>query len=261
MKRWAWITVGLYAATLALLMFPVCLGLHGDWWGATGWSLEDVVGMYRSLAFWVWVAILTGGQAALLLIPLKVTERRLRSRRSVLVPAGLALFLVGLLSFLGLGSILGALFADEGVDKLWQTGTFMVTGPESLPESGILKALPARKASDDTQALLGSLNLILVFWTVWGVAFWRFARKDSAGDLFQRVMRWLLRGSILELLIAVPSHIIVRRRGDCCAPSVTFMGIVTGVAVALMCFGPGVYYLLVQRCHRLKAPEKPPTSP
>jgi hypothetical protein len=37
-------------------------------------------------------------------------------------------------------------------------------------------------------------------------------------------------GSILELLVAVPSHIIVRRRGDCCAPLGTFCGTATGIA-------------------------------
>ncbi|MCU0787347.1 MAG: hypothetical protein MUC91_04040, partial [Verrucomicrobia bacterium] len=101
--------------------------------------------------------------------------------------------------------------------------------------------LPARQAPDDIQAVLGSLNLILIFWVFWGLLFWRFARADAPAGMFQRCLNWLLRGSILELLIAVPSHIIVRRRGDCCAPGATFLGIVTGVAVMLLCFGPGVF--------------------
>jgi hypothetical protein len=217
--------------------------------------------MYRSLAFWLWVAVLTAGQATLLLIPLKLTERRLRSRRPVWVPAGLALLLVSVLSFTGLASMLSAFFADDGVDVFYHVGQFMIGGPETLHGPALLDSLPARKMSDDTQALLGSLNLILVFWVIWGVIFWRFARRDAAEDLFQRALRWLLRGSILELLIAVPSHIVVRKRGDCCAPSVTFLGIITGVAVGLMCFGPGVYYLLVERCRRLKAPDQPPAPP
>jgi len=62
----------------------------------------------------------------------------------------------------------------------------------------------------------------------------------------------LLRGSILELLVAVPSHIIVRQRNECCAPIVTFWGIVTGISVMLLSFGPGVLFLFAARVRRKK---------
>jgi hypothetical protein len=259
MKRWALVTVGLYAAALALAIFPLALVLYGDWWGRNGSSLEEIVGAYRSWGFWFGLAIMAIGQAALLLVPLKITERRLKSRRSVAVPAGVSLLLVALLTFAGLSSILGALFSDDGLDSLWRFASFTITGPENGPEPGFLSQLPARQAPDDIQAVLGSLNLILIFWVFWGLLFWRFARADAPAGMFQRCLNWLLRGSILELLIAVPSHIIVRRRGDCCAPGATFLGIVTGVAVMLLCFGPGVFYLFAQRCRRLEA--RPVASP
>jgi hypothetical protein len=72
-------------------------------------------------------------------------------------------------------------------------------------------------------------------------------------------MGWLLRGSILELLIAVPSHIVARRRGDCCAPLLSFWGIATGVTVMLLAFGPGVFFLLVERVRR-KTRQRNPAS-
>jgi len=65
----------------------------------------------------------------------------------------------------------------------------------------------------------------------------------------------LLRGSILELLIAVPSYVIVRRRDDCCAPAGPFWGIATGISIMLLCFGPGVFFLFVERFQRLKPKE------
>ena len=82
--------------------------------------------------------------------------------------------------------------------------------------------------------------------------FRRFARSDDEISLVKRATRWLLRGSILELLIAVPSHVIVRRRDDCCAPAGTFWGIATGISVMLLCFGPGVFFLFVERMQKLK---------
>ncbi|HEY4951841.1 MAG TPA: hypothetical protein VII71_00470, partial [Verrucomicrobiae bacterium] len=80
----------------------------------------------------------------------------------------------------------------------------------------------------------------------------RVTKSGSPDAVVKRATRWLLRGSILELIIAVPSHVIVRRRDDCCAPAGTFWGIVTGISVMLLCFGPGVFFLFVERFQKLK---------
>jgi hypothetical protein len=101
--------------------------------------------------------------------------------------------------------------------------------------------------------LISALITIAVFWVIWGFVFNRFAKSDEPDALLKRITRWLLRGSILELLVAVPSHIIVRRRDDCCAPIGTFWGIVTGISVMLLCFGPGVFFLFAERFGRLQA--------
>jgi len=93
---------------------------------------------------------------------------------------------------------------------------------------------------------------MLIFWVVWAATFRRLAASDEPDALVNRATRWMLRGSILELLVAVPSHVIVRRREDCCAPAGTFWGIATGISVMLLCFGPGVFYLFVERFERLK---------
>ena len=58
-----------------------------------------------------------------------------------------------------------------------------------------------------------------------------------------RIVNWLLRGSGLELLVAVPSHVWARRPDDCSAPAVTGYGIATGLAIMLLSFGPGVFFL------------------
>ena len=80
--------------------------------------------------------------------------------------------------------------------------------------------------------------------------FYRYAKDDDPNALVKRSTRWLLRGSILELLVVVPSHIIVRRRDDCCAPMGTFWGITTGISIMLLCFGPGVFFLFAERIRR-----------
>jgi hypothetical protein len=68
-----------------------------------------------------------------------------------------------------------------------------------------------------------------------------------------RAVTWLLRGSVLELLIAVPAHIITRRRHDCSAPIVTGFGISSGLAIMLLAFGPSVYLLYRKRMEGRRA--------
>ena len=95
------------------------------------------------------------------------------------------------------------------------------------------------------------LGLLAALWLLWAVVFFLYLRKAS--ELVNRVLTWLLRGSVLELLIVVPSHVIVRRRGDCCAPAVTSLGIVTGIAIMLLSFGPGILLLYKKRLDAYKA--------
>jgi hypothetical protein len=82
-------------------------------------------------------------------------------------------------------------------------------------------------------------------WSGWGGIFFLYLRNSSA--VVTRLSSWLLKGSVLELLVAVPCHVIVRRRGDCCAPEITGLGIATGLAVMLLSFGPGVLLLYKKR--------------
>jgi hypothetical protein len=86
-----------------------------------------------------------------------------------------------------------------------------------------------------------------VVWLLWGVFFYRGFSADDPNRITSRISRWLLRGSILEILIAIPAHIISRHRQECCAPGFTLFGIATGLAVAALAFGPAVFFLLAGR--------------
>jgi len=70
-------------------------------------------------------------------------------------------------------------------------------------------------------------------------------------DLVSRQCRCLLKGSVLELLIAVPTHIVARYRDYCCAGFMTFIGLTMGVSVMLFAYGPAVFFLFAERWKRL----------
>lgn len=102
------------------------------------------------------------------------------------------------------------------------------------------------------------LAVIPVFWTFWAGVFYWHSRERA--DLLTRGISWLLKGSVLELLVVVPCHVYVRRRGDCSAPAITGFGIATGIAVMLLSFGPSVLFLYKRRLERYSTAAPPPAQ-
>jgi hypothetical protein len=96
-----------------------------------------------------------------------------------------------------------------------------------------------------------ALGLGLGAWCGWGWIFFRMSRMAETGDFVSRICRWLFKGSILELLIAVPTHIVARSRDYCCAGVMTFIGLTMGLSVMFFSFGPGVFFLFAARWRRL----------
>lgn len=247
MKRWAFFTFLIYLAALVLLTFPVVYAAFAG----KNFPAQQAADIYFFWGYWLWLAVLIGGQILLLLVPIDISERRLPSRRKLKVPVIVGTFLLGNLCLAGLLSLLCAIFKDDGLDFLDPQNYFVYL-------SNALNRNPAQHLQPHNgSSFLEVLWPLLVCWAIWAVIFWRAARADAPDELIKRLTQWLLRGSILELLVAVPSHVIVRRRDDCCAPAGTFWGIATGISVMLMCFGPGVYFLFVQRFERLKPKENP----
>jgi hypothetical protein len=235
MKRWAALTVLLYAVVLLLLTVPI-IWIVFNVGTDKGVSLPFALRTYRHWSYWLWLTVLVIGQALLLLLPINIAERRLPARRPLKIPVVVTAFFLANLCFAGLLSILCADFKEDGLDFF---GYFLPFKPNQV-------------AASHFQIEFGAVITGLAFWIIWAVIFRSFARSDDPDSLLKRIVRWLLHGSILELLVAVPSHIIVRRRGDCCAPLGTFWGIVTGISIMLLCFGPGVFFLFVERFERLK---------
>jgi hypothetical protein len=247
MKRWAALTVLLYAVALLLLTVPVLLIAFGGWGkNNDNKGLHETLQIYSEWGYWLWLAILVAGQALLLLLPINITERRLPARRPLQIPVIVTAFFLANLFLAGIFSLLCAIIKDAAFEVFDLPNLF-------LKIANALNHNPAKNVSgSDWQSALSIFVPVLVFWLIWAIIFRRTTKSDEPDALLKRTMRWLLRGSILELLIAVPSHVIARRRDDCCAPAGTFWGIATGISVMLLCFGPGVFFLFVERFDRLK---------
>jgi len=266
MKRWAALTVLLYVLMLMALTVPGLLfyGLkffHGPARAIEqSVTLKEALETYQSGAYWIWLGIMTLAEAALLLVPLRVSDRRLRPTRPLLVPVATTALLLANLVLAGVCAIGCVGWGDHFGDVFEAFGNVSRRAQQSVPVLGDWFA--SLGFTTDFYALTNVVGIIAALWGIWALIFYRFAHADDPHALTRRAVKWLLRGSILELLVAVPSHVIVRSRDECCAPAGTFWGIASGLSVMLLAFGPGVFFLFVERMNRLRPrpPEPPPVQ-
>ncbi|MGD8310336.1 MAG: hypothetical protein PVG98_12930, partial [Chromatiales bacterium] len=162
--------------------------------------------------------ILLGGEALLLLLSVDRSGPLLRRRTRLWVSVATTAALVGLLTFAAVVAVAAGVLGDDVFNQ-----------PYVSPIDARWKILA----------------WWLGLWLSWAIILYLHLREVSAP--LSRVLRWLLSGSVLELLVAVPSHLIVRQRDDCSAPLATGLGIASGIAVMLLAFGPGVLFLYRKR--------------
>jgi len=254
MKLWAAATVALYLVVLLVLTVPVILLCYGNWWGpeGAGLSLGQAIETYKDPAYWIWLAVMGLCQTLMLFAPVQVS-RRLTPRRPLLLPILTTGFFLANLVLCGLFCLVCLLFSDKGAMVFAIIGEFVADDAAKM--WGFIFGQAGVITSVNVQFVFGIITATALFWLFWGLIFYFFARKDDPQSLVKRSTRWLLRGSIAELLVAVPSHIFVRQRHDCCAPVATFWGITTGLSLLLVAFGPGVFFLFRERAERLKPKE------
>lgn len=211
MRRWGIVLTTFYALIVVFLLLPGAYLISGESW-------RSVVELYREWMTWIVVGILIAGQGLLLFLSVDTSRKRLKPRQHVFVSISVAALLFGLLTFAVIWSFLAGAFGDEIFEEAF------------VP------------FSDNRAKILGWW---LGLWLIWGFFFYLYFRETSKP--VTRAIAWLLRGSVLELLVAVPSHILVRHREDCSAPMVTGLGIATGIAIMLLSFGPSVLFLYKRR--------------
>lgn len=209
MRKWGVLISILYALIVLSLLLPVAVLLAGP--PNLRDFLQGLLGAYRAWGVWILIVIVVGGQILLLFLSADTTQKRLKPRAHILVSCAIGALLTALLTF----AVIGCIGVARQGDKFGE-GTFA------------------------TPFLFFALA-----WLFWGIVFYLFLRDSSV--VVNRVLSWLVRGSVLELLVAVPCHVIVRRRHDCSAPMVTSFGIVTGIAIMLLSFGPSVLFLYKKR--------------
>jgi hypothetical protein len=216
---WVYFVGGTYLlALLTLLTFPAW-----SWWAMSALAGGNVpltpLGLTLLVLAGVIVVILVG--VSLFVIPVGEVSRR---------PVGQTPIVVTILG----SSVSAALLVFGGALAL-----HALVFPDGATRDG------AGRASDFAAWMV--LAAPLLAWLIWAVLFSWLASSVDPLSLADRTYKWLLGGSVLELLVAVSSHVVVRRRGDCCGGFLTGVGIILGTAIMIVALGPGVFFLFYRR--------------
>ncbi len=214
MRRWGGIVSTFYGVLVLVFLVPSAVLFAGGKELLSHEFYDQVIEIYKQVWTWIPIAAVLIGQAMLFFLSVDTAYKRLKPRTHVLVTSAVTAMLMGLLTVAGLFSVGVAVYGDKFLDR----------APDSFVE------------------LIG---LWAILWAVWGVFFYVYLRGSS--QYMDRAVSWLLRGSVLELLITAPCHVMVRQRHDITAPVATGFGIATGIAVMLLSFGPGMLLLYKKR--------------
>jgi len=168
----------------------------------------------------IFVAALFGCGWTLILLPVRALRLRPVRRRSIWLPVIVSGLLGGALVF-GAGIALYEFFRISGDAVEWAL-------------------------------VLGAVCV----WAGWSIVFMLIVGSNGPGTIGMKLHRLLIAGSALELLIAVPAHVVVRRRNECCAGIETGIGICIGVGVMFISFGPSVLVLYHRRRKRITPPRR-----
>ena len=109
---------------------------------------------------------------------------------------------------------------------------------------------------DDASLLWVFWVLIGVNWIGWSIAFLVTYAQHDRYTVARKLLSALFRGSLLELLVAIPSHVIVSRRPGCLVGMFTGLGVSSGITVMLWAFGPGIILLFLRNKHRRESRQK-----
>lgn len=222
--HWGLVVLALYGMVLVAFTLPTLLAAFADEVDLDNINFNDAIEAFLFWPYWVWLVVLLFCQGALLLVPVRVASRRPLTRRSLFWPCLATGFLVGCL-VLGAALSIDEFFRRDMPGYEWFLWCYLALGAS--------------------------------VWAFWTLVFFRRCRSRYGPAVVATQYRYLLRGSIAELLVAVPTHIVARHREYCCAGVMTFFGLATGISVLLASFGPGVFFLYLDRWRQLHPPSDP----
>jgi len=255
--------VRLWGIVISVFYAAVVMGLLLPGWGTLSEDSAEFLALYPEIIagifelytdpelemIWlthVWPLMLIGGQVLLLFLSVDTSWQRRKPRSHIALSITVTAMLVALLSFSAIWSLTVGFLGGEGLEYL-------------LVVSGAIN-IELNNWNPDWNPTTGLVTWWVGLWIIWAIAFYAYNKARSFH--IEKGVSWLLKGSILELLIAVSAHVAVLQLGKTYIPMVTAFSLVTGIAILLICFTPRLLSLFKRRIepHRKSDSEQSPTK-
>jgi hypothetical protein len=211
MKRFAYFMLIFYLLFLIIITYPLFILLTQINSGAET-DFAFPLNVYSQYQYWVIIFLMVICEWVLLMIPVKLSAKKPVKQRSIILTTVLAGILMTILLVSLIYSVTELIIGHE-VNKLNYT----------------------------------PLLVILGIWIFWSVVFIVKGKTLGIENSYNKQMKILKGTSILTVIIAIPSHIIVRSRDYCCAGMFTALGLICGFSVMLLSFGPGIIILYADK--------------
>jgi len=219
-RYWGVLITLIYAALFLFLLFPFTLWI-GE--GSIDESEFEVLAGLEALGevasdsdtWWLigWLALLVVSQVCLFLLSVDRRRRRMPPQRRLAVAIVTMTLATGLLGLGAFAALIAVIWGDDLPDSVLWTFVWV--------------------------------------WPLLAIVFYVY--RAGLSKRLDHLMDWLIAGSVIELLIAVPCHVIVRQRDTCCAQGISAVGLSTGIAVMLLTLGPGVWFLYQKKLDKYES--------
>jgi hypothetical protein len=206
MTRLRWVFLALYALLVLALL--------------SSWLLDDDL-----FALSIIVAIGLGAQVLFLAGAGTIDLCRPIRRRRLILPVICASLMLTVL----VGGLSIALF------ELFEPFVSQITRPS-----------PAINELVEHLSMLLLVSLLAGGWVLWGFLLFVFGQRWERLRFLKRFTAIAFFGSLAELLVTIPSHMIVIRRPGCIVGLGTMLGIIAGIAVMIWSFGPAIAILFLR---------------
>lgn len=92
---------------------------------------------------------------------------------------------------------------------------------------------------------IGFYIALLAIWITLAIIGILINLKKETDQIYKKYLIALISGSLLELIITIPLHIIILKRKECFAGLVSMLGIMGGFFVLIFAMGPSIFLFLI----------------
>ncbi len=173
--------------------------------------------------------------------PPKLTTKG-RSLRLQMLMAGLLGTILTVVFAMLVASFITSIVLDQAKEDEWGYAFMLFSG------AWLFDIWHVRWEDLQDPMFLGNLGFVLTTWCVWSFLLWNHIKRSKHDpNVLENFTGKLFAGSLVEILLAIPLFVMVKRKTNCYCETGSFGALMMAVMACLWLFGPFMFIVLVWR--------------